>query len=417
MGLRRSAIAFVSLIAVLTTLAMLSGTAARKEAKRAGATGKSVTGSYANPVINTTAACLSNAALYNVACSTADPSVIRATNPADGKQYYYAYVTNSRYGLTPELVPVWRSRDMVTWTHVGNVLPNVGSWAYSAKDGFGFTVSDVWAPHVQQIGSRYYLFYSAPIKSSTNTDTGFKGIGYATATSPEGPFTDKGLLVNYAIRNAYAKKKNPGYEIDPYLLVDGTRYYLSWGSGRNWTDFSNEGITMQEVTVNASTGAMSMKSGTTPTDVVLAGRGGLPNFVEGSWIYKQGSYYYLLVSGGAKLFNPWAWDYGGDYAVYAARATSPLGPYTVRAGAILTSPVVGSTACSTTPCFHASGHGSVINDAAGTPWFVYHAWLDGAQSSGRMLMLNQISIATDGYPMIASGSPTATASVKPSPLP
>src|SRR4051794_18607406 len=65
-----------------------------------------------------------------------DPDVIAV----DG--WYYAYSTQSVTPSGPANIPVWRSRDLVRWTPLGDALPRLPAWADQAG------VS--WAPHVVQ---------------------------------------------------------------------------------------------------------------------------------------------------------------------------------------------------------------------------------------------------------------------------
>lgn len=77
------------------------------------------------------------------------------------------------------------------------------------------------APHVQLIGSTYYLYYAVSTYGSQSS-----AIGYATSTTMEvGSWTDHGST---GISSTSSKSYNA---IDPALIeaADGT-YYMSFGS-------------------------------------------------------------------------------------------------------------------------------------------------------------------------------------------
>jgi arabinan endo-1,5-alpha-L-arabinosidase len=88
---------------------------------RAGAGGaQETTGPYTNPVSK------------DFADTFADPSIIKAK---DG--YWYAYGTSDPLNEdegTPHTIPIARSKDLVTWKHVGDAFgsPKEISWADDA---------------------------------------------------------------------------------------------------------------------------------------------------------------------------------------------------------------------------------------------------------------------------------------------
>ena len=122
--------------------------------------------------------------------------------------YYYAYTLNGgrnyRFGVK-------RSADMVTWEHAGGVLAK-------GDDGWG---SDWYSsPEVyhNELTGKYYMFYSARVKSGTALCEQYFGekyyaegckIGVAVSDSPEGPFTNisSAPLEYYPYDSAY-------YDID-----------------------------------------------------------------------------------------------------------------------------------------------------------------------------------------------------------
>ena len=137
--------------------------------------------------------------------------------------YYYCYSTDAGYGISVRSgIQIRRSKDLVQWDFVGwvfNSLPPAGA-AYIRQKG-GEPYDALWAPYVMKVGSEYRLYYS--LSSSTAR---LSVIGMATATAPEGPWTEKGVVV--ASANDATVQTNA---IDPTVLITPTKdYYMYYGS-------------------------------------------------------------------------------------------------------------------------------------------------------------------------------------------
>jgi len=106
--------------------------------------------------------------------------------------YYYCYSTDVGYGITPPSgIQIRKSKDVVQWTFVGwvfNGLPLKGK-QYITSAG-GTPNQALWAPYVMKVNNEYRLYYS--LASSTPR---LSVIGMATASNPEGPWTEKDLVV------------------------------------------------------------------------------------------------------------------------------------------------------------------------------------------------------------------------------
>jgi GH43 family beta-xylosidase len=136
-----------------------------------------------------------------------DPSLLRVDNT------YYAFTTNVNVMGTTLNIPVYSSTDLTTWTALGDALPSLGPWASR-----GFT----WAPSVARIGTNWVLYYTALFGAS-----GVECIGVATASKPEGPYTD-------AHPDPLACQFDHGGSIDPAPYVDSTgAWWLTWKSDDN----------------------------------------------------------------------------------------------------------------------------------------------------------------------------------------
>jgi arabinan endo-1,5-alpha-L-arabinosidase len=303
-----------------------------------------------------------------------DPAILRAR---DG--YYYAYATQTERDGKWINLQVARSSDLVRWDHLGDALPARPAWADGTRD--------FWAPHVAEHGGRYYLYYSAKPDEALSDDKKGLCLAVATAVRPEGPFTDMGrpLLCG------------PGFvNIDPMSYDDPAtgKRLLYWGSGFG-------PIKVRELAPDR----MSFAPGSPTTDLVRADdKIDYHKLVEGAWVVRRGGYYYLFYSGDNCCGK------GINYAVMVARSRSATGPFELRPGAILARDArwIGP------------GHNSVVEDAGGDSWIVYHA-VDANRPrtrptdevNTRRIMLIDRLVWKDGWPVVAG--PTSAPQRRPLP--
>jgi arabinan endo-1,5-alpha-L-arabinosidase len=268
--------------------------------------------------------------------------VIRA---ADG--YFYAYTTQSPYGSDLKLFPILKSKDMTAWQMVGQVFSQAPDWAYS----------DFWAPHILMRNGKYYLYYAAKAKS-----TGTTAIGVAVADKPTGPFTDKGSPV--ILGGGFST-------IDPFILVDGDKLYMYWGSDR-------VPILVQELTPDGMNVVGSPDGVLFPSEQFE----GYERLVEGPWVIKHGDYYYLMYSGDDCCDKP-------HYAMLIARSKSPKGPFEKAPNNPIL--VAGDR-------WDGPGHNAAIQDDAGDWWLLYHAMDKQSGTKDRVMLLDKLTWQPDGWP-------------------
>jgi GH43 family beta-xylosidase len=133
-----------------------------------------------------------------------DPAVLRT-----GNGYYLAATSNDAV----DCFPLLHSEDLDQWRHVG--------FAFAEGDApewvsHGIRRGDFWAPEIASVEDEYWLVYTARDKSFVLS------IGFAKASSPEGPWVDLGhpLLT--------------GGVIDGHIFVDDDgEKYLLWKEDRN----------------------------------------------------------------------------------------------------------------------------------------------------------------------------------------
>jgi len=329
----------------------------------AGVGGAQESGTYTNPVSKT------------FADTFADPSIIKAK---DG--YWYAYGTSDPLNEgegTPHTIPIARSKDLVTWKHVGDAFgsPDDISWA---ADGAG-----IWAPDIRYIDGKYYMYYVVT-ETTVYPETGDNAIGVATAPTPTGPWTDSGAPV------VEPRRGNGGFlwTFDPseFTDSDGTRY-LYYGS-------YNGGVYVTRLSPNGKSVAGE------PTMVAIDNR------YEGAYVVRHGGYYYLFGSSANCCAGPTT-----GYSVYVGRSRNPMGPFRDKEGQLMTESRVGGSIVITPNGnkWVGTGHNAIVTDLSGQDYFVYHGinrrdpYLDEPFGVNERPMLLDRLDWTDGWPTVRGG--------------
>ena len=295
-----------------------------------------------------------------------DPSVLLAQ---DG--YYYAFATQSVVGGQQLNIQAAKSLDLVHWTYLGEALPVRAAWT----SDWNF-----WAPHVVYAAeqTRYIMYYSAHSAAANGMC-----IAIATSGVPQGPYVDIGapLVCDTGFR-----------DIDPMAFDDvaSGKRYLYWGSDR-------QPLKVQELGADR----VSFAVGSTASDILSPGlESRFTALIEGPWVIKHGTYYYLFYSGDNCCAGA-----NSSYAVMVARSTSPLGPFT-RLGT--TNGNNSSVILGPGGNWIAPGHNAVITDNAGNDWIVYHA-VDPLRptfpgGTRRPMLIDRLRYNADGWPYVQDGA-------------
>ena len=363
------------LVNMLSGVLVLAGVATPVAAQRPAPVGPTPA-TYTNPVWN---------------ADFPDPTVVHAR---DG--YYYAYGTETRRAGKVLNIQVARSPDLVHWTLLGDALPVKPSWAR--------TTDSFWAPHVSEVGGKYYLYFSA--KPDNAVDSKDPGAGLclatATATSPAGPF----VPANEPLQCG------PSFvNIDPMQFDDpatGQRL-LYWGSG------------FGALKVRAlAPDRLHFAPGSRAKDLVFPDSSrrvdNYQKLVEGSWVVRRNGWYYLFYSGDNCCGDQ------AHYAVQVARSHSATGPFETLAQA---TGQPGSAILVRNDRWLAPGHSSVVTDAAGHDWLAYHAisihkkTFDAVNKeqadTRRVLLLDRLEYV-DGWPRVVPNHGTPSVGAVPAPV-
>ena len=286
-----------------------------------------------------------------------DPSVVRVGDD------YYATATSSEWA--PQF-PILRSKDLVNWRIIGAVFPKMPEWAEA----------NFWAPEIQQWKDKFYLYYVGRKKG------GPLAVAVATAEKPEGPWTDHGPLV----------AQDAG-SIDGMAIDDekGQRWLVWKEDGNSRGKPTPIWAQRLDATGTKLTGEMHelLRNDTAWEGAV----------VEGPFILRRGDWFYLLYAGNACCGR------GCNYAAGVARSKSLLGPWEKNPR----NPIV-----KTNEQFRGPGHGSVVADAKGRLFFLYHAYvLPTFIFTGREMVLDEITFGEDGWPVINGGHGTSVSAPSP----
>ncbi|RYY30026.1 MAG: beta-xylosidase [Chitinophagaceae bacterium] len=268
----------------------------------------------------------------------ADPTVISFGNS------YYAAGTSSEWA--PHF-PIYKSNDLINWKQVGHIFPTKQPWMSSS----------FWAPELYVHRGKVYAYYT--VRDTSNISC----IGVATAESPEGPFTDHGVLIR------------TGKEaIDAFVFDDQGQLHVSWKA------YGLDKRPIELLSSQLSDDGLSLTG-----EVVTIHRDDAGKGMEGQSIIKHKDYYYLFYSAGSCCGVPC------DYNVRVTRSRSINGPFEEFAG----NPILkakGGWMC--------TGHGTPVLMKDGRWFYLYHAY--NKQSNvytGRQGMLAEIVWdQTTGWP-------------------
>ncbi|MBO3101511.1 glycoside hydrolase family 43 protein [Cellulomonas fengjieae] len=289
-----------------------------------------------------------------------DPSVCRVDGP-DGTWYY---VVNSTFEYLPG-IPVHRSRDLVSWEHVGHVITDQLDYT-DVRDSGG-----LYAPTIRHDGTRFLVVcthLAGPGRQGGNF--------VVTAQDAAGPWSQPVWW-----------PESEG--VDPSLLLDDDgRIWAHGARGAHVPQWPNEG----EVWVREVDPATLELVG--PEVAIWNGALIGSEWTEGPHLYRRGQYVYLLAAEGGT---------GRHHAVTVARALSPTGPFE----ACTDNPVLTHRTLGPQSVVVNVGHADLVEAPDGTWWALCLAsrLADGVDLLGRETFLLPVQWHDD-WPVFAPGTAT-----------
>jgi arabinan endo-1,5-alpha-L-arabinosidase len=269
-----------------------------------------------------------------------------------------AYVVGKTVYLAATGIGTKSSTNLTNWT----------SWP-----GGGGGPGGAWAPDISNFGGVFHLYYAV-----SSFGSNMSCIGQATRSALDsGTWTDKG---NVLCSNMGATKDDWN-AIDPNIIVDD--------AGVPWMDFGSfwGGIKMAKLNPDGSRADMEVH------DLASGPSGGA---VEGPFIFKRCSFYYLFVSFGSCCSAPY------NYTIRVGRSANVLGPYMDKDGKAMTSGG-GTLLVQGNSSWSAPGHNAVITYDNRT-YNVYHALAaPSGQNGTATLRIAELVWDASGWPV--SGGP------------
>ncbi|MBQ9356530.1 MAG: family 43 glycosylhydrolase [Prevotella sp.] len=249
------------------------------------------------------------------------------------------YMTHSMFDYNPGFL-IWHSQNLVDWEPVCRVATR--------------HISNAWAPDLLKYNGKYYLYFPSEGKNYV-----------CTATNIAGPWTDP-------VEVTGSRGIDPGHIATP----DGQRYlFVNFG---RMAPLNAEGTALTDTLRTVHRGWPIPRHWVTERPA--------PNIILESpkLLYHNGYYYLTSAEGGTA--GP-----ATSHMVVSARATSIEGPWEESPY----NPIVHTY--SATDPWWSKGHGTLIDDADGRWWLVYHAYARGYHSLGRQTLLEPVEWTADGW--------------------
>jgi arabinan endo-1,5-alpha-L-arabinosidase len=294
-----------------------------------------------------------------------DPVIIQ-----QGAAYY---MFNTGPGITN-----WRSTDLVHWSSVDPVFPEIPQWMHDTVPGF---TGHLWAPDISYHDGWYYLYYSV---SAFGKNTSCIGLAMNRTLDPEDPnyrWEDRGIIL----------QSHPGLHnwnaIDPNVIEDsdGTPY-LSFGSfwdGLFLIQLSQDRMSLAVPEDQAILIATRVPVQGKRPEAGFSEQAGV-NAIEAPFIWKRGEYFYLFAS-----FDYCCRGSESDYKVVVGRSRSLVGPYLDGTGKSMLAGG-GTLFIQGGGRWHGAGHNAIFL-ADGQEYVVYHAYDSKDHASRARLMLEPLT--------------------------
>ncbi|MCU0959672.1 MAG: arabinan endo-1,5-alpha-L-arabinosidase [Pirellulaceae bacterium] len=283
-------------------------------------------------------------------------------------------------------IPIFQSRDLVTWTRAGRVFDaDVPAWAAAAIPG----ARGIWAPDISFREGQWRLYYSVSTFGSQRSVIGLVTNQTLDPQDPEYRWVDQGLVL----------ESHPGVDnfnaIDAACFVDqASRHYLFWGSF--WS-----GIKVVEL--DAETG--KPRPGAQPLAVAARAPRTDPPAIEAPFVIWREGHYYLFVS-----YDMCCDGARSTYKVMVGRADEACGPYRDRDGRAMVDGG-GTLVLASYDRWRGPGHNAVLQTDRGD-FLVHHTYDMHDLRAARVLQIRPVYWSPDGWPVV--GEPVGGAGAEPS---
>ena len=339
--------------------------------------------------------------------SVHDPSIIKVGDT------FYVFGSHLASAKTRDLMNWEQVTDSVSATN--KLFLNGSANVYTElSEAFGWAQSNtLWAADVRQLADgRFYMYYNA-----CKGDSPRSALGIAVADRIEGPYVDKGLILQSGMwgqasadGTVYDALKHPN-TVDPHVFSDN--------AGRLWMIYGSYSGGIFIMQMNPSNGMPLPGQGYGKRLI-----GGNHSRIEGAFVlYSPAtSYYYMFTSFGGL-------DATGGYNMRVARSLNPDGPYVdaqgnnmanVKSdpskplfddasiapygvklmGSFLFDRKLGETGAGIGTGYVSPGHNSAYYDAAtGRHFLVFHARFP-ERGEQHEIRTHQMFMNADGWPVV-----------------
>ena len=249
------------------------------------------------------------------------------------------YITHSSFTYFPALL-IWHSTDLLTWEPV---VRTVIDGDYS-----------IYAPDLCKVNGKYYIYY--PTSSGENY--------VVTADKIEGPWSNPIKLDVSGI--------DPGHIMDE----NGNRYL-----------YTNNGFVTPLTPDGLAAAGERQKvydGWEYPSDWETEGM-----WLESPKLLRHGDWYYLVTAEGGTA-GPVT-----SHMCVVARSKSVLGPWENSPYNPMVHTYSGDEA------WWSKGHGTLVDDADGNWYIVYHAYRNSYHTLGRSSIIESVVWTEDGWPVLA----------------
>lgn len=260
------------------------------------------------------------------------------------------------------------SKDLVHW-EAGPVGGLFDAPAWVATTVPRNRRSIFWAPDVVKIGDQYFLYYSVSSWASQVSAIGLMTNPTLDPADPAYKWTDRGIAMQ-------SRKGDTFNAIDPAMAWDG--------DGNLWMSFGSFWGGIKMVQLDPKTGRRI-----SPESKIYSLA--YHPTIEGSYVYRHGGYYYLLVNWGLCCRG-----IHSTYNIRVGRSEKITGPYLDKTGRDMAKDN-GSLLLGSEDQFIGPGQAGIFT-ARGREWISFHYEADASKRA--TLAIRPLSWDVNGWPVV-----------------